>query len=124
MTPTQNNKKGRFEYCCTPTGVGEHGGGTTASIGRARDLELPELSLKWGWQNNEAVGKSWRNGMRWGYRQVVGVVWDIEKKDGRVEQQYGGVQNKGRCKMLVKAGIWWEGETEERGSDKRVGIGK
>lgn len=35
-----------------------------------------------------------------------------------------GVQNKGGCKMLVRAGIWWEGGIEERGSDKRVVIGK
>lgn len=59
----------------------------------------------------------------------MGAIWDIERKDGRVSsstEQYGGnnmgVQNK--VKTLVKGGIWWEGGIEERGSDKRVGIGK
>lgn len=45
--------------------------GPTARIGRAGELEFPELSPKWGWQNDEGVEKSWRNGMEWGYRQIV-----------------------------------------------------
>lgn len=51
----------------------------------------------------------------------MGAIWDIEGEDGRVSssvKQYEGnnmgVQNKGGCKMLVKGGIWWEGEIEER----------
>lgn len=95
-------------------------GGPRVRTGRARELEFPELSPKWGWQNDEEVGKSWRDGM--GCKQVVGAIWDIEGKDGRVSsstKQYGGnnmgLQNNGGCKMLVKGGIWWEGGIEETG---------
>lgn len=46
-----------------------------------------------GVANDEGVGKSWRSGMEWGFRQVVGEIWDIEGQDGRVSstmEQYGG----------------------------------
>lgn len=75
-------------------------------------MEFPELSPKMEVANDEGVGKSWRNGLEWTYRQVVGAIWD---KEGEDRGNNMGLQNKGRCKVLVKGGIWWEGGIEKSG---------